>query len=348
MWNKLIEAVLSIIPKKKKPPVQYAITPEYAELLQYPLYQRPLGQSRLIPFYRILGKIWRCVSTGITNIQDCYSTKWLTMEVISPSGIIDIIPLKKLSSDLIFVKIRGEVYPFILDATKIKTYQYKNGQTVRIIHYDIRDIRPIDFADLRRAKEYGDLHGIDAWDEAGLNAVIMAYNYLKDKEDQSEVYIEELVKHYIDTPNVSKTAKQWIEEIGTDKIIQPPDDIVRSFKQKLNMDVRPLAEGISRLKTEDWQHRKIANPAKTPFKGWIMIFALIGIIGAIAVGGWYADQEGLLSGDSDLLGGNVEDIDWESLQNLGSPQELLGGFELDPLDIIPENQTVLLQPDDEP
>ena len=346
MWKNYIDRILSIIPKKK-PRVEYAITPEYAELLQYPLYRlRP--PSRLQRGLSIIGKIWGRVNTGITNIADAFNSKYPTMQIFSEAGTWDVIPLRKISSGLIFVKVRGKVYPFVLDASKMKTYRYKGGKVIQTILYDIEDAYPIDPATLRRLREYADKNNVTNWTEQGVIAVQMAYDYLHNDPEHTEVYIEDLCKSNFESPNMELEIKTMIENVGAKSLVKPTPQLAEVFDRKINLDPKMMAQGIMELKNELFEYRKIANPAKTPFKGWIMIFALIGIFGAIAVGGWYADQEGLLSGDNDLLGGNVEDIDWESLQNLGSPQELLGGFELDPLDIIPENQTVLLQPDDEP
>ena len=346
MWKKYIDRVLSFIPKKK-PRVEYAITPEYAELLQYPLY-RLQPPSRLQQGLSLIGKIWGRVNTGITNIADAFNSKYPTMQIFSEAGTWDVIPLRKISSGLIFVKVRGKVYPFVLDASKMKTYRYKGGKVIQTILYDIEDAYPIDPATLRRIQEYGEENGVTHWTEQGAIAVQMAYDYLHNDPEHTEVYIEDLCKKSFDAPDLEYIIKTMIQDVGSNTLVKPTPQLADVFDKKINTDPKMITQGIMELKTELFEYRKIANPAKTPFKGWVMLFCIIGIVGVIGIAGWYADQEGLLSGDNNLLSGNVEDIDWESLQNLGSPKELLGGFELDPLDIIPENQTVLLQPDEEP
>ena len=341
----LIELRILTTLVKKKPPV---LTKEQQYYQQYPLF-RESRQSKLYPMFRVLGRIWGRVSTGITNIQDCFTDKYPTMQVFGESGTWDVIPLKKLTSGLIFVKIRGQVYPFILDGTKFKTYRYKSGKMLQTILYDIRDIRPFDPHELRIAMEYATKHGIKKWTVDGATAVLIAWQYLKDKKNGSKVYFEDVLKDGVEAPVIENIVKEKITEIGSDYLVKPTPYVAEVFERKLNDDPTLIKNGIIQLKNENWEWRKIANPAKTPFQGWVFLFMIIGIVATIGVVGYWANEEGMLDGSNNPLGDSVEDIDWLSLQNLGTPEELLGGFELDPLDVIPENQTVLLQPDsDEP
>ena len=61
---------------------------------------------------------------GIAGVGDAFSSKYPTMQIFARDGSWYVVPIRNLSaSSLILVKIKGKIYPFLLDASKMKTYR---------------------------------------------------------------------------------------------------------------------------------------------------------------------------------------------------------------------------------
>ena len=81
---------------------------------------------------------------GIAGVGYAFSGKYPTMQIFSRDGSWYVIPIRSVSSSsLILVKIKGRIYPFLLDASKMKTYRYKGSKIVQTLLYSLEDAIPV-------------------------------------------------------------------------------------------------------------------------------------------------------------------------------------------------------------
>ena len=234
---------------------------------------------------------------GIAGIGDAFSGKYPTMQIFGKDGSWHVVPIRKVTGSMIVVKIAGKMYPFLLDASKFRTYRYRGAKTIQTILYSLEDAIPLDLRKLEKLEENAAITGIRKIDAEAAAMLLRA----------AELLIADTERDAIDIDDIAKDMDKRGEDPGTlvadfagkhnvIKIVRPVPEITEYLTDRLMLSPSVIATGIMQLRRMDNEWRKIANPAKAPFGHWLLVL----VVGAlIAVGGgiaFIAIEEGWFDG----------------------------------------------------
>ena len=261
---------------------------------------------------------------GIAGVGDAFSSKYPTMQIFARDGSWYVVPIRNLSaSSLILVKIKGKIYPFLLDASKMKTYRYQGGRIVQTLLYSLEDAIPLDPENLIKIRQNAVLSGIGKIDENSAMLLLRAHELLLGDPEKSTISLDEIERDMRARGEDPGTIiSDFTGATGILEITRPIPEVVEYLSDRLMLNPSVLATALLELKNLSWEWKKIANPAKTPFQHWILLIAVMAVVGGGAGIGYIGYNDGWFSGG--LPGG---DLDWLSLQAQfpgGPPPEISG------------------------
>ena len=261
------------------------------------------------------------VFMGIIGIKDAFSAKYPTMQIFGPDGSWHLIPLRKTEGSVIFVKISNNVYPFLLDYSKLKTYRYRGAKIIQTILYSIDDIFPIDTNAMEKLRAYSEKNQIGSYQYDSAALIIQAKQALDSQEDKDGyISVSDIISNTVESDKIEIAVKNLFESTGIVKLTRPSAEVSEFLSTRLTANPSTLANAFLSLKQMDWEWRKIANPAKGPFKHWMLIIGMAGIATMIAgvlgfgyMEGWFSDS---IAGGFDIFSLDSDgNIDWLSLQS---------------------------------
>ena len=247
---------------------------------------------------------------GIAGVGDAFSGKYPTMQIFSRDGSWYVIPIRSVSSSsLILVKIKGRIYPFLLDASKMKTYRYKGSKIVQTLLYSLEDAIPVSPENLIRLQQFAKQSGIGKLDANSAMLILRAHEMLLGDETRSVVSLEEIAEDMKARGEDPGTIiSDFTASTGILQVVRPMPEVVEYLSDRLMINPSALASGLLELKQMSWEWKKIANPAKTPFQHWMLLIGVVIGISAIAGIGVYGYEQGWFTG------GLPAGLDWLDLQ----------------------------------
>jgi len=227
--------------------------------------------------------------------QDCFSSKYITIIVYDESDSFHVFPLRNdyIIDSKFFVRIHDQIYPFLIDSQYIKTYRSKSVSPVRVINYTTRDYRPLDLAEIYDVEKFCEQNNVNEIDESVAKVIIGINTLLKSNTDPAHmITIDDLLNFYLgdikdkESEEYKKEYRSLMlgyQKIGTDNIRGPTDPVSRFLGKKIHGNPISISNLLMTLRHMDYEWKRISNPAKGPFKHWLLLFAIIGIVSAIGI-----------------------------------------------------------------
>ena len=230
------------------------------------------------------------------------------------------------------VKIRDQVYPFLLDASKLKTYRYRGSKTVQTILYSLEDAIPIDPENLVKIAQNAKRSGITKIDQNSAALILRAHELLLGDETRTSISVDEIQRDMVARgEDPGQIISDFTAATGILSVTRPLPDVVEYLTERLMVSPSAFSTGLFELKTLGWEWKRIANPSKGPFKHWLLL-----ILAVVSVGGTACVMVlGYEAGWFDNFG-SPGGLDWNELASQfpgGPPNEILS--ELTGVDILP-------------
>lgn len=249
---------------------------------------------------------------GIVGIGDAFGSRYPTMQVFDRRGNWHVIPLRGITGTLVLASIEGKLYPFILESNAFKTYTYKGAKTVKTILFSLEDALPIDTNALQKIKSNAEKTGIESLDIDVAGVIIRAAELIAES-DKGYITLEEMKADAVERgEDISVMLDDFRTKTGLIKVVEPLPEVTRYIKERLTVSPSLLTSAFLEMKQMNWEWRKVANPAKTPFGHWTLIILMILGLG----GGGAVLVLGIEEGWFDNLGGGGPGLSFEDLLNL--------------------------------
>jgi len=234
-------------------------------------------------------------------LEDCFGSKYITVLVFDDSGGFYAFPLKNdyLLDSKFFVRINDQILLLDLDHRYIETYRHKLAKPVRIILYTTHDYRPVKLSELRDIESFCKQNRIESIDEDMAKVLIavsaITEQHIKLGSEHTVVTIDDILSYYL--KGMDENSVEYLEQrtnlirahtdLNLVNVLGPLDPVTQYLKSKIYGNPLSLANVIMTLRNMDFEWRKISNPAKGPFKHWLLIAIIIGVIISIGVAGYF-------------------------------------------------------------
>lgn len=269
-------------------------------------------------------------------LKDCFSTKYPTIQLFDGTGGWYCFPLRSnhIYDGKFFVRVGQRMYVLAIDQSKIQTYRGKMAPPIQTILYNVRDTKPIDLADIKTVRDFCERNNIRKIHDV---EALLICAYARYQNDGSFVRPDEVlsfgqvINMLLDIEGHPEGSRERSERkgeyedavrrMGTSTLEGPLQPVSTYLGNKLVDDpesINNLVVGASRMNFE-W--KAIANPAKGPFKYWLLVLGIIfGTIAAAGAAYYFLGDGG---------GASPEDI-FERLKTLDesgaeAPDDLTGG-----------------------
>ena len=216
--------------------------------------------------------------SGLRSVRGFFQSKYPTIQIFDSAGNWYIIPLKKITHDVIFVRINGQQYPLVLDASKFKIFTDLDGKRYETVLYNLDDTHPIDPHELRLMNEYRILNKLPPLSETTITTILAVYDYAKTlPEPHKEIKIQDMMLSTSNSETWLYESQQVIDQIGTDTLTVPDYDLYQMLHRKLKPLLNPFPTLFEALRHNEYDTKPFSNPAQTPRKAWFMIFCFISL-----------------------------------------------------------------------
>ena len=243
---------------------------------------------------------------GIAGIGDAFSAKYPTLQIFGRDGSWHVVPLRRVTGTMVLVKIQGRIYPFILDASKFRTYRYKGAKTIQTILYSLEDAIPLDIEKLQKLVKNSALTGVRKIDVPAATMLLRAAELLLGDEKRDFIPVTEIGEDMqARGEDPGALVADFVGQHNITSIVRPVPEITEYLTDRLMLSPSLIANGIMLLRQMDNEWRKIANPAKSPFQHWLLV--IVAVCGLAIAGGviYTGIEEGWIAGG---VGGELEDL----------------------------------------
>jgi len=212
------------------------------------------------------------------------------------------------------------MYVLAIDQSKIQTYRGKGAPPIQTLLYNTKDTKPIDLADVKTIRDFCEANGIRKIHDVEALLICAYARYQHDAAFVAEnevLSFSQVINMLLDIEGHAEGSAERssrraeyeaaVRRMGTSTLEGPLQPISSYLGNKLVDDpesINSLVVGASRMNFE-WKN--IANPAKGPFKYWLLVLGII-VGTAVAAGAAY-----FFLGDGG--GASPEDI-FEKLKDL--------------------------------
>ena len=312
-----------------------------------------------------------------TIFQDCFSTKYITVQMFDELSGWHVFPLKSsyIQNSNFFLKMGDRMFLMLFDPAAVKTYRGRGVGIVQTILYTTQDWRPIELNDINSLNEFCEKNGIKNIDVVHA-LLIKAASIIENKETGEKAIPMESVLEVL-LGGMDKESDQYhqlnheyqnaIAELGTLKLIKPINPINKILSARLSNPPENLMTLFTALMNTHFEWRKIANPHKQPFKYWLLLLGILGGTAAAAIAAYLllggnagqpdlleqirAASEAGLDAPSNLELGATDDI-FESVTNVVTEQIGGSGEQYtiepatpEPAEVIPEPEPAAPEPE---
>jgi len=195
------------------------------------------------------------------------------------------------------VRIKDRLFVLAVDQSKIQTYRGAGAAPVQTILYNVKDTKPIDLSDIQTIHDFCVRNNIRKIHETEAMLICAYAQYQQQHKDVDVISFGTIIELLLDIEGLPENSaeraarstqyNEAVRRMGTDNLVGPLQPISSYLGNKLVDDpesINGLVVGASRM---DYEWKKIANPAKTPFKHWALVLCIIGGLGAVGAAGYY-------------------------------------------------------------
>ena len=241
-------------------------------------------------------------------LRDCFTSKYITAQIFDDAGGWHCVPLVQeyMHDDHIFVRLGKKVLLLKIDMAAIHTYRQKTSRPIQTLLYSTQDYMPFIPGDEKYIQKFCKVNGITKL--GPIQAMfIHAASMLEERDEKGELMREsikmsDIVEFLTSTLNpdteqfATERAKleSAAEDMGTTDVLTPTKPMADILDKKMHNNPEALFQGYLSLKNVNWEWKKIANPARTPFGHWALVLVFMGLIVMVALGA-YAYDAGLLT-----------------------------------------------------
>ena len=240
---------------------------------------------------------------GIISHKDVFTHKFITAIIKDSSGRGHIRHIKHVIGDHWVTDIDKQTYVFKIDDSRIITYKETAARSCRILFYSTKHYMPLSPEDNKQLEETLRSNGLPRMNTTMFGAFKLLSQ--KEKKKQGEKFenhdIVKLVNEVESNAGKQFTVqvqnlKQYFENLAVYKIITPVREVTEFIEDDLlATDAKYIGDIYNAMQRTDFKHSKISNAKIDAKKNYIMIFALIGIVGAVAAMGYMLIANGGLT-----------------------------------------------------
>ena len=266
-------------------------------------------------------------------LRDCFTSKYITAQIFNEGGGWDCVPLVQdyMHDDHIFVRLGKKVLFLKVDMTAIHTYRQVMSRPIQTMLFTTQDYMPFIPGEQKKLEVFCKKNGINRIGPVQAMflhaASLLEQRNKKGEIVQESIKIEDVIKSLTDTlnPDSEDYATQVTDlesaasDLGTVKIMTPIKPISDILDKKMHNSPLSIFQGFDSLRRANFEWIKIASPARTPFGHWMLVVAIIGMVGLMAAVA-YAYDAGLIGGSSGL--GALDEL-LEKAQEFASPEDYL-------------------------
>ena len=247
-------------------------------------------------------------------LRDCFTSKYVTAQIMDEGGGWNCVPLvqKYMHNDHVFVKLGDKVIMLKVDMTAIHTYRQAMSRPIQTLFYTTQDYSPFIPADIKKTENFCKDNGITQL--GPVQAMFIHAASLLERKDKKGKIIQQSIQmsDVIDSltatlnPESEDYVKQCAElnnaanDLGTSELMTPIKPMSDILDKKMHNNPESLASGYDSLRRANFEWKKIASPARTPFGHWALVIGMIGVIGLIA-GIAFAYDSGMFGSGSSAL-----------------------------------------------
>jgi len=252
---------------------------------------------------------------GIISHRDVFSPKYITAIIKDSSGRGHFRPIKHTIGDYFVTDIDKQVYCFKIEDSRMITYKETAARSIRILFYSTKHYLPISPENNKQIEDVLDVNNLPR-----MNMMMFgAFKLLSQREKQAkETFESHDLKAIVDTISSNgqkyqlqaKNLETYFDNMAIKQIITPVKEITEFIEDDLiATDPKFLGDIYNATQRTDFEHKKVTNAGPSPKKNWVMIMALVAIVGAVAFLGFYLISNGNggnpLSGILPSLPGNT-------------------------------------------
>uniref|UniRef100_A0AAT9J7I8 ORF5 n=1 Tax=Nitrosopumilaceae spindle-shaped virus TaxID=3065433 RepID=A0AAT9J7I8_9VIRU len=251
---------------------------------------------------------------GIITHKDLFTHKYITAEIRDSSGRIHFRHIKHMLGDYWLTFIDKDLYCFKVHDARIGTYKETAAKSIRILHYSTKHYLPISPEYNKELEEVLRLNSLPRMN----TTMFGAFKILSQREKKASAGIvqnndgtttiqefkgfethllKNLVEDVADKPeqyNQQMTnLKTYFDNMAVYQIITPVKDITEFIEDDLiATDPKFLGDVVRSCMLLDKEQKKVLNTKIDAKKNYLVIAALILIIGAVAFMGVYLISNG--------------------------------------------------------
>ena len=244
-------------------------------------------------------------------LRDCFTSKYITAQIFDETGGWHAVPLiqRYMHNDHVFVKLGEKIILLKVDMQRIHTYRQSMSRPIQTLLYTTRDYMPFDPADEKTIEVFCKKNGITKLGPTQ-SLFIHAASMLEEKDKKGNfvtdsIRVTEVVNQLVSTlsPESKGHATRVAElqnaasTMGAIELMSPIKPMSDILDRKMHNNPEALFSSYQSLKNLNFEWKKIANPAKTPFGHWALVLLIMGMIGVVGIVA-YAFDAGLVGGNS--------------------------------------------------
>ena len=228
-----------------------------------------------------------------------FGSKWPTLQFFGSDGTWEVVQLRRMTGSLVLVKIRGEIYPVLLDGRRAKTYRYAGVPVAQTFLYSLDDMMPFDPTEWQRIDAARKTNEMPPIGPELASLILAASDYLKDADGVNHVTVSDMAQTMNAKDLAESEIMQFVRAAGVTKINKPIPELLEFCRKRLLVDPSVVSAAIVAFARTERQWAAIANPARGPFKHWTLVLVAVGLIATIgavvgigATQGWFDDLGG--------------------------------------------------------
>lgn len=211
--------------------------------------------------------------------------------------------IKHTIGDYWVTDLDGQTFVFKIDDSRIITYKETAAKSIRILFYSTKHYLPIS---PEKTKQIEDVLRINNLPRMN----ITMYGSFKlfshaEKKNSGKPFEAHNIAEMVDKITKSsdkfqvqaQNLKQYFDNMAIYEIVTPVREITEFIEDDLiATDPKFLGDIYNAIQRTDFQHKKVNNTKVDAKKPWMLIIALVAIVGALGFMGYYLISNGNLNG----------------------------------------------------
>lgn len=229
---------------------------------------------------------------GIISHRDLFTPKYITAIIKDSSGRGHFIPIKHTIGDYFITEIEKQTFAFKIDDSRIITYKETAARSIRILFYSTKHYLPMSPENTKELEDILNINGLPR-----VNMMMFgAFKVLSQREKQAKAFeshnLPEIVsaiaqggqKYALQAQNM----ETYFKNISVDRVVTPVKDTTEFLEDDfIGTDPKYLGDIYNSIQRVDFVAKKVNNAKIDAKKPWMIIIALVAIVGAIGFMGFY-------------------------------------------------------------